>query len=397
MPTLSKDPVVILSAIRTPIGNFMGELSAVKSTDLGAASIRGALATISLPAAEVDEFMFGCVLPAGLGQAPARQAALSSGLPISTMCTTINKVCGSGMRAVMALNDSLILGTTRVAVAGGMESMSNAPYLLSSARSGYRIGHGKVYDHLMIDGLEDVYEQGRSMGDFGEDCARQYGFSRIQQDEFAVQSITWARKANEEGAFKDEIIVVESPTRQGPLHVSSDEGPRKAVIEKIPSLKPAFSKDGTLTAASSSSISDGAAALVMCRRSTADLLGIEPLARIVGHAGYAHAPSQFPTAPIGAIRRLLQINGWQITDVDLWEINEAFAVVVMAAIAELKIARNLINVHGGACALGHPIGASGARIIVTLIHALRRRGARRGIASLCIGGGEATAIGIEVD
>lgn len=397
MPTSHQDPIVILSAVRTPIGNFMGELSGLKAPELGAAVIRGALSAARLPADAIDELMFGCVLPAGLGQAPARQAGLAAGLPVSTLCTTVNKVCGSGMRAVMALHDGLVLGSARVAVAGGMESMSNAPYLLTRARSGYRIGHATVYDHMMVDGLEDAYDRGRSMGEFGEDCARQYGFGRSAQDEFAVQSITWARKAGEEGAFKDEIIAIESPTRKGSIRVDSDEGPRTAVIEKIPHLKPAFAKDGTVTAASSSSISDGSAALVMCRRSTADTLGVKPLARVVGHAGFAHAPSQFPTAPIGAIKRLLQINGWQIADVDLWEINEAFAVVVMAAMHDLGIARDQVNVHGGACALGHPIGASGARIIVTLIHALRRRGARRGIASLCIGGGEATAVGIEID
>ncbi len=396
MPRFRSEPIVILSAARTPIGSFMGELIGLTAVELGAASIRGALAACATPKDAFDEVLMGCVLPAGLGQAPARQAALASGLPESIPCTTVNKVCGSGMKAVIALHDALAVESVSLGVAGGMESMSNTPYLLSRARSGYRIGHGALLDHMMVDGLEDAYEVGRSMGEFGEDCARQYGFSREQQDEYARDSIEWALHASHNGAFFDEIIPVDVPSRQGAMRIDSDEGPRRASLEKIATLKPAFSKNGTITAASSSSISDGAAALVMCRESTAEALGIKPLARLVGHASFAREPRHFPTAPIGAIRSLCNKNRWRIKDVDLWEINEAFAVVVLAAIQDLKISRSQVNVHGGACALGHPIGASGARIIVTLIHALRFKGARRGVASLCIGGGEATAVGIEL-
>ena len=391
-----QDPVVFLSAARTPMGNFMGELSSLAAPALGAASIRGALAQAAIGPEVVDELMFGCVLPAGMGQAPARQAALGAGLPKSTVCTTVNKVGGSGMRAVMSWHDTLVLGAAAVAIAGGMESMSNAPYLLARARAGYRIGHNTVYDHMMLDGLEDAYERGRSMGTYGEDCARQYSFSREMQDQFAIESVTWAKRANESGAFGAEITPIEVTTRKGSTTIDSDEGPRTIALEKIPSLKPAFAKDGSVTAASSSSISDGAAALVMCRESTANKMAKPPIARLLGHAGFAGTPAQFPTAPIAAIDRLLKSNGWTVADIDLWEINEAFAVVAMAAIRDLKIPRERVNVNGGACALGHPIGASGARIIVTLIHALRARGLKRGVASLCIGGGEATAVGVEV-
>ena len=390
------DPVVVLSAVRTPIGNFMGELAGLSAPELGAACIREAVGKVSLEAHSIEELMFGCVLTAGVGQAPARQAALAAGLARSTACTTVNKVCGSGMRAVMALHDTLALGQTHLALAGGMESMSNAPHLLPQARPGYRFGHASLLDHMLRDGLEDAYDRGRTMGQFGEDCAREYGFGRAEQDEFAIESITRARKASESGAFKDEIVKIKIESRKGSSIVESDEGPRTVNIEKIPNLKPAFATDGTVTAASSSSISDGAAALVLCRQSMADTRGIAPLARIVGHCSFAQEPSRFATAPIGAINKLLQLNNWRVADVDLWEINEAFAVVVMAAMQQLRIDHRQVNVHGGACAIGHPIGASGARIIVTLVHALRRLGARRGVASLCIGGGEATAIGLEI-
>lgn len=396
MQPITQDPIVFLSGARTPMGNFLGELSGLQAPELGAASIRAALAKAGVDPLAVNELMFGCVLPAGMGQAPARQAALGAGLPKSTVCTTVNKVCGSGMRAVMAMHDTLAVGAASLVVAGGMESMSNAPYLLARARAGYRIGHNTLYDHMMLDGLEDAYERGRSMGTFGEDCARQYSFTREMQDQFAIESVTWAKRASESGAFKEEITPLDVPSRKGAVRVETDEGPRTIAIDKIPSLKPAFAKDGTVTAASSSSISDGAAALLMCRMSMAEKLGRAPIARMVGHAGFAGQPSDFPTAPIGAIQRLLDANGWKVADVDLWEINEAFAVVAMAAARDLKIPRDRLNVNGGACALGHPIGASGARILVTLIHALRHRGLKRGVASLCIGGGEATAVGVEI-
>ncbi|MBU3725600.1 MAG: acetyl-CoA C-acyltransferase, partial [Burkholderiaceae bacterium] len=385
MQAITNDPIVFLSAARTPMGGFLGELSGLQATELGSAAIRAAIAKSGIDPQTIDELMFGCVLPAGLGQAPARQAALGAGLPQSTVCTTVNKVCGSGMRAVMSMHDTLAVGAASLVVAGGMESMSNAPYLLARARAGYRIGHGTVYDHMMLDGLEDAYERGRSMGTFGEDCARQYNFTRQMQDQFAMESVSWAKRATETGAFKEEITPVDVTSRKGTVRIETDEGPRTIALEKIPTLKPAFAKDGTVTAASSSSISDGAAALVMCRMSTAERLGKKPLARMVGHAGVAQQPSLFTTAPIGAIQKLLGENKWQVSDVDLWEINEAFAVVAMAALHDLKIARDQLNVNGGACALGHPIGASGARIVVTLIHALKQRGLKRGVASLCIG------------
>jgi acetyl-CoA C-acetyltransferase len=344
----------------------------------------------------VSELVFGCVLPAGQGQAPARQAALGAGLPLSAGCTTINKMCGSGMRAVMTAHDSLAVGAAEVMIAGGMESMSQAPYLVMKGRGGYRLGHDRLYDHMMLDGLEDAYEKGRSMGTFGEDCARDYGFSRSMQDEFAIASVQRAQAATASGHFAHEIAPVDIQERKGATTVATDEGPRTARIDKIPGLKPAFAKDGTVTAASSSSISDGAAALVMTRLSTAERLGLRPIARMVGHSTYADAPPKFPTAPIGAIHRLLQANNWSVSDVDLWEVNEAFAVVAMSAMKELDIGHDRMNIHGGACALGHPIGASGARILVTLLYALQQSGARRGLASLCIGGGEATAVGVEL-
>jgi len=391
-----QDPVVIVSAVRTPMAAFNGEFAQLAAHELGAHAIAGALERAKLPKELVEEVLFGCVLSAGQGQAPARQAALGAGLPISAGATTINKMCGSGMRAIMAAHDSLIAGTSEILIAGGMESMTNAPYLLPKARAGYRIGHAMIYDHMMLDGLEDAYEKGRSMGTFGEDCATKYGFTRQQQDNFAIESVKRAQSATQSGVFKNEIVPIAVKTKNGDALIDTDEGPRRIKVEKIPSLAPAFAKDGTVTAASSSSINDGAAALVMMRLSSAIRLGLTPLARICGHTLHAQEPNWFSTAPIGAIQKLLQKNHWQIQDVDLWEINEAFAVVPMAAMHDLGIAHEHLNVHGGACALGHPIGASGARIVVTLIHALRAHGKKRGVASLCIGGGEATALGIEL-
>jgi acetyl-CoA C-acetyltransferase len=396
MKPILADPIVFLAAARTPMGNLQGELSSVPAPQLGAAAIRAAIAQAALQADQIDELVFGCVLPAGQGQAPARQAALGAGLALSAGCTTVNKMCGSGMRAVMTAHDSLAVGASHVMIAGGMESMSQAPYLIMKGRGGYRLGHATLYDHMMLDGLEDAYEKGRSMGTFGEDCAHDYGFTRAMQDNFAIASVQRAQKATSSGHFAHEITPVEIQNRKGVTLVSTDEGPRTISIEKIPELKPAFAKDGTVTAASSSSISDGAAALVMTRLSTAEKLGIAPLARMVGHSTYAAAPPKFPTAPIGAIHRLLEGNSWSVTDIDLWEVNEAFAVVAMSAMKDLGIGHDRMNIHGGACALGHPIGASGARILVTLLHALKHSGAKRGLASLCIGGGEATAVGVEM-
>lgn len=396
MKPILSDPIVFLSATRTPMGNLQGDLSSLAAHQLGATAIRGAITQAGIAPQSVEELVFGCVLPAGQGQAPARQAALGAGLALSAGCTTINKMCGSGMRAVMTAHDSLAVGAAEVMVAGGMESMSQAPYLVMKGRGGYRLGHATLYDHMMLDGLEDAYEKGRSMGTFGEDCARAYGFTRTMQDDFAIASVQRAQKATASGHFAHEITPVEIQSRKGVVVVSTDEGPRNIKVEKIPELKPAFSKDGTVTAASSSSISDGAAALVMTRLSVAERLGLKPLAKMVGHSTYAAAPPDFPTAPIGAIRRLLTANNWAVADIDLWEVNEAFAVVAMSTMKDLGIGHDQMNIHGGACALGHPIGASGARILVTLLHALRHSGAKRGLASLCIGGGEATAVGIEM-
>jgi len=396
MKPILSDPIVFLSATRTPMGNLQGDLSSLTAHQLGATAIRGAITQAGIAPQAVEELVFGCVLPAGQGQAPARQAALGAGLALSAGCTTINKMCGSGMRAVMTAHDGLAVGAAEVMVAGGMESMSQAPYLVMKGRGGYRLGHATLYDHMMLDGLEDAYEKGRSMGTFGEDCARTYGFTRAMQDDFAIASVQRAQKATASGHFAHEITPVEIQSRKGTVVVSTDEGPRSIKVEKIPELKPAFSKDGTVTAASSSSISDGAAALVMTRLSVAERLGLKPLAKMVGHSTYAAAPPDFPTAPIGAIQRLLSANNWAVADVDLWEVNEAFAVVAMSAMKDLGIGHDQMNIHGGACALGHPIGASGARILVTLLHALRHSGAKRGLASLCIGGGEATAVGIEM-
>ncbi|CAM5329346.1 acetyl-CoA C-acetyltransferase [Thauera mechernichensis] len=394
------DPVVIVSVARTPLGGFQGELSSLTTPQLGAIAIKAAVERARLAPEQVQEVIMGCVLPAGLGQAPARQAVLGAGLPLSAGCTTINKVCGSGMKATMLAHDLILAGSNEVMVAGGMESMSNAPYLLPKARGGYRLGHGQMFDHMFLDGLEDSYSKenkGRLMGTFAEDCASHFSFSRQAQDEFAIASTTRAQAAINNGDFTWEVAPVTVPGRKGDVLVNKDEQPLKAQIDKIPGLKPAFKKDGTVTPANSSSISDGAAALVLMRRSTADKLGLKPVATIVGHATHAQEPQWFTTAPVGAMQKVLAKAGWSTDDVDLWEINEAFAVVTMAAMHEMKLPHDKVNVNGGACSLGHPIGASGARILVTLIGALRKRGLKRGVASLCIGGGEATAMAIEVD
>lgn len=390
------DPIVIVGAARTPMGSFQGDFSALAAHDLGAAAIRAAVERAGIQPDAVDEVLMGNCLMAGQGQAPARQAALKAGLPKSAGAVTLSKMCGSGMRAAMFAHDMLAAGTVDVMVAGGMESMTNAPYLLLKGRGGYRMGHDKVYDHMMLDGLEDAYEPGRSMGTFGEDCAAKYQFTREQQDAFATASVTRAQKAVADGSFAAEITPVTVKERAGERVVASDEGPGKIKLDKIPQLKPAFKKDGTITAASSSSINDGAAALVLMRASTAERLGCTPLARIVGHATHAQEPNWFTTAPVGATRKLLAKTGWQVADVQLWEVNEAFAVVPMALMAELGVSHDIVNVHGGACALGHPIGASGARIMVTLMYALKARGLKRGVATLCIGGGEGTAIALEM-
>jgi acetyl-CoA C-acetyltransferase len=396
MNNLDQDPIVIVSAARTPWGSFQGVFSSVAATELGSVAIRAAVERAGVKPEQVDEVIMGCVLPAGLGQAPARQATLGAGLPLSAGATTINKVCGSGMRAMMTAHDALLADSAQIMVAGGMESMTNAPYMLAKARAGYRIGHSQMFDHMMMDGLEDAYDKGRSMGTFGEECAEHYHFSREAQDAFATESVKRAQKANADGSFKAEIAAVTVSSRTGDVVVEVDEGPGKIKIEKMTTLKPAFKKDGTITAASSSSINDGAAALVMMKASTAKRLGLKPLAKMCGHATFAHAPNWFTTAPVTCVERLLKKNDWSVDSVDLWEINEAFAVVPMAAMHDLKIPHEKVNVHGGACALGHPIGASGARIVVTLLHALKNRGLKRGVATLCIGGGEATAIGVEL-
>jgi len=395
------DPVVIVSAARTPIGGFMGDFASLVAPQLGSVAIRAAVARAGIDPQQVGEVLFGCVLQAGVGQAPARQAALAAGLPLSAGCTTIHKVCGSAMKATMLAHDLLLAGSDDVVVAGGMESMSNAPYLAPKARAGYRLGHGALIDHMFFDGLEDAYERdekggGRLMGTFAEDCAERYGFSRAEQDRFALTSLERARAANSDGSFAWEIAPVRVAGKKGERVIDKDEQPFAADPEKIPTLKPAFRKDGTVTAANSSSISDGAAALVLMRRSTAEKLGMAPLATLLGHATHAQQPALFTTAPVGSMQKLFAGLGWQARDVDLFEINEAFAVVTMAAMKELDLPHDKVNVHGGACALGHPIGCSGARLIVTLIGALRKYGLRRGVASLCIGGGEATAVGLEL-
>ncbi|MBN3755806.1 acetyl-CoA C-acyltransferase [Paraburkholderia sp. Tr-20389] len=392
----TQDPVVIVSVARTPMAAFQGEFASLTAPQLGAIAIKAAVERAGLKPEQVEEAVIGCVLPAGQGQAPARQAALGAGLPLSTGSTTVNKMCGSGMRAAMFAHDMLSAGSVDVIVAGGMESMTNAPYLLPKARGGMRMGHGQVMDHMFLDGLEDAYEKGRLMGTFAEECAGSFDFTREAQDKFAVESLMRAKRANEDGSFAWEIAPVTIEGKKGSVTVERDEQPFKANLDKIPTLKPAFSKTGTVTAANSSSISDGAAALVMMRESTAKKLGVTPLARVVGHSTFAQEPAKFTTAPVGAIRKLFEKNGWKAEDVDLYEINEAFAVVTMAAMKEHNLPHDKVNVNGGACALGHPIGASGARILVTLIGALKKRGLKRGVASLCIGGGEATAMGVEL-
>jgi len=389
------DPVVIVSAVRTPLGRFQGELAPVSGTALGAQAIKAALDRAGLAKDKIDEVLMGCVLPAGQGQAPARQAARAAGLPDAVGATTVNKVCGSGMKATMLGHDLLRAGSAGIVVSGGMESMSNAPYLLAKARSGYRVGHDRILDHMMLDGLEDAYEQGVPMGEFGERAVQAYQFTRGDQDAYAVETLTRARKAITEGAFKAEIVPVSVPAKGGALTIENDEHAMKVSPEKIPGLKPAFRADGTITAASASANADGAAALVLTTRSRAEREGLPILAEIKGHATHAQEPAWYTTAPIPAIRKVLEKSGWSVGDVDLFEINEAFAVVAMCAAKELAIPREKLNVHGGACALGHPIGATGARIIVTLLHALQRYDLKRGVASLCIGGGEATAVAIE--
>jgi acetyl-CoA C-acetyltransferase len=390
------DSIVITGAARTPMGAFQGDFSALAAHDLGGAAIRAAVERAGIPGDAVGEVLFGNCLMAGQGQAPARQAAFKAGLPKSAGAVTLSKMCGSGMKAAMFAHDMLLAGSHEIMIAGGMESMTNAPYLLLKGRGGYRMGHDKVYDHMMLDGLEDAYEPGRAMGTFGEDCAAKYKFTREAQDAFATASVKRAKAATESGAFATEITPVTVKDRAGERVISIDEGPGKVKLDKIATLKPAFKKDGTITAASSSSINDGAAALVLMKESTASRLGGKPIARIVGHAMHAQEPGWFTTAPVGAVNKLLARTGWKASDVDLWEVNEAFAVVPMALMEELKIAHDIVNVNGGACALGHPIGASGARIMVTLIHALKARGGKRGIATLCIGGGEGTAVAIEL-
>ena len=391
-----QDPIVIVSAARTPMGAFQGDFSSLAAHDLGGAAIKAAMERAGVAPEQVDEVLFGNCLMAGQGQAPARQAAFKGGLPISAGAVTLSKMCGSGMRAAMFAHDMLAAGSADVLVAGGMESMTNAPYLLPKARGGYRIGHDRIFDHMMLDGLEDAYEAGRSMGTFGEDCAVKYGFTRAQQDAFATTSVQRAQAATQSGAFAAEITPVTVKTRAGETVVSIDEGPGKVKLDKIPTLKAAFKKDGTITAASSSSINDGAAALVMMRASTAAKLGCKPLAKIVSHAVHAQEPNWFATAPVGAVNKALAKAGWAVKDVDLWEVNEAFAVVPMALMHDLQLSHDIVNVNGGACALGHPIGASGARIMVTLIHALKARGLKKGVATLCIGGGEGTAVALEI-
>ncbi len=393
---MSSDPIVIVGAARTPIGGFQGVFAPLAASELGAVAIKAAVERAGVKPADVDRTIFGCVLPAGQGQAPARQASLKGGLPLSTGCTTVNKMCGSAMEAAILGHDALVAGSVEIVVAGGMESMTNAPYLMPKARAGYRMGHQTVYDHMFLDGLEDAYDKGRLMGTFAEDCAASFHFTREAQDEFARTSLARALAANQDGTFAWEIAPVTVSGRKGDLRVDQDEQPAKAAPEKIATLKPAFRKDGTVTAANSSSISDGAAALVLMRRSIAAARGLTPLATIVAHATHSQEPALFTTAPVGAIEKLYRKAGWSTRDVDLFEVNEAFAVVTMAAMKEHGIAHDRVNVHGGACALGHPIGASGARIVVTLLGALRKRNLKRGVAALCIGGGEATALAIEL-
>lgn len=392
----STDPVVILSYARTPMGGMQGALAEVSATDLGATAVKAAVERSGVDGADIERIYMGCVLPAGLGQAPARQAAIKAGLPKSVQATTVNKVCGSGMQTVIMGSEALAAGSVDYVIAGGMESMTNAPYLLKKHRSGARIGHDTAYDHMFLDGLEDAYEAGRAMGTFAQDTANEYQLTREAQDNYAIESLRRSQAAIADGAFKDEIVAVTVATRKGDVMVDTDEQPGKGMPDKIPGLRPAFAKDGTITAATSSSISDGAAALVLTRQSVADDKGLKPVARIVAHAAHAQEPSAFTTAPVGAITKCLAKAGWSVGDVDLFEVNEAFACVAMFAMHDLGIPHDKINVHGGATALGHPIGASGARIITTLIAALQRHGKKRGVASLCIGGGEGTALAVEL-
>ncbi len=393
---MSHDSTVIVSAARTPMGAFQGDFNTVTAPQLGSVAIRAAVERAGIQPEQVEEVVFGNVLQAGIGQAPARQAALGAGLPLSAGCTTVHKVCGSALKAVMLMHDSLLAGGYDIGVAGGMESMSSAPYLLPKARGGYRLGHGQLLDHMFFDGLEDAYQKGRLMGTFAEECAEQYGFTREAQDEFAIRSTTRAQQAIKDGSFAWEVAPVTIAGRKGDVVVDKDEQPGKAQLDKIPGLKPAFRKDGTVTAANSSSISDGAAAVVLMRESKARALGLAPLARIVGHATHAQEPNLFTTAPVFAMQKLFAKIGWTAESVNLYEINEAFAVVTMAAMRDLELPAEKVNIHGGACALGHPIGASGCRILVTLLGALRKYGGKRGIASLCIGGGEAVAVAVEM-
>lgn len=392
---MSEDPIVIVSVARTPMGGFLGSLKDVSATELGATAIGAAVERAGIEASDIDETVFGCVLPAGQGQAPARQAALGAGLSLSAGATTVNKMCGSGMKAAMFAHDLLVAGSADVAVAGGMESMSRAPYLMNKARDGFRMGHGQVVDHMFLDGLEDAYDKGRLMGTFAEDCAEAYQFTRETQDNFAISSLHRAQDAISSGAFTSEVAPVTVKTRKGETVVAEDEQPGNARIDKIPNLKPAFREGGTVTAANSSSISDGAAAMIMMRMSEAEKRGLTPLAIIRGHTNHADKPNLFPTAPIGAMRKLEEKSGWNLKDVDLFEINEAFAVVTLAAMRDLDLPHDKVNINGGACALGHPIGASGARVMVTLLAAMQSKDVKRGMASLCIGGGEATAIALE--
>ena len=390
------DPVVFLSFARTPMGSFLGELSPMSATELGAVAVRGAVERSGLTPEQIERCYMGCVLPAGLGQAPARQAAIYGGLPHSVEATTINKMCGSAMQAAIMASDAIAAGSADIIVAGGMESMTNAPYLNLKHRTGARIGHDKLYDHMYFDGLEDVYEKGKLMGNFAEDVAQEYQFTREKQDEFAIASLSRAQGAQDSGAFANEIVPVTVKTRKGEVVIDSDEQPRNANVAKIPTLKPAFAKDGTITAANASSISDGAAALVMTRMSVAERLGVKPIARVVSHSAFAHAPARFTTAPVGASKRALERAGWTTKDVDLFEVNEAFATVAMIAMHDLGLSHDVLNIHGGACALGHPVGASGARILGALINGLQVNGLKRGLASICLGGGEATAMAVEI-
>jgi acetyl-CoA C-acetyltransferase len=391
----TSDPVVIVGAARTPMGGLQGDFASLSAAQLGSVAISAAVDRAGVAKADIEEVVMGCVLPAGQGQAPARQASRGAGLPDAAGCTTVNKMCGSGMKAAMFAHDVLLAGTNRMMLAGGMESMTNAPYLLPRARAGYRMGHDRVIDHMFLDGLEDAYDRGRLMGTFAEDAAEAYQFSRAEQDAFALASLSRALEAGRDGTFAAEIAPVTVKSRKGEVAIGVDEQPGKAQPEKIPTLKPAFREGGTVTAANSSSISDGAAALILTRRSEAEKRGLPPLATILGHATFAGVPAKFPSAPVGAVRALLEKVGWKAADVDLWEVNEAFAVVAMIAMRDLGLSHEQVNVHGGACALGHPIGASGARIMVTLLAALKKHGQKRGVASLCIGGGEATAIALE--